>query len=132
MVTVSVTGPGTSVARTLTVAKSQRPSTLPTPTTTTTLPPGPPPASNCRLANARALRFGSTVLVIAIASPNQPTCPLPLEVRMSESTGSTPLLRLGWVWLNLIPDDGQCSDGTCSVVIIDGSDLVVRTIPVSR
>jgi hypothetical protein len=130
MVTVTVTGPGTDVAKTLTVAKAQRPSTLPDPTTTTTTTPGPPPASSCKLSQARAFRFGSTVLVVVIANPNQPTCTFPITARMSESAGGTPLLRLGWVWLNLLPAGTQCNDGVCSVVLVDGAGLTIKTVTV--
>jgi prepilin-type N-terminal cleavage/methylation domain-containing protein len=131
MVTVTVTGPGTDIAKTLTVAKAQRPSTLPDPVTTTTTAPGPPPASSCKLSQARAFRFGSTVLVLVIANPNQPTCTFPITARMSESPSGIALLRLGWVWLNLVPAGTQCNDGVCSVVLVDGAGLTIKTIPVA-
>jgi prepilin-type N-terminal cleavage/methylation domain-containing protein len=127
MVTVRVLGPGTDVATTLTVAKAERPSTLPIPVTTTTTMPGPPPASACRVSDARGFRFGSLVLVVVIANPNQPSCTWPLRARLSESTGSTTLIRLGWVWLNLVPAGSQCDDGSCSWVLLDGSGLTITT-----
>jgi hypothetical protein len=129
MVTIEVTSPRSSSPSSITVAKSSRPGSLPDPTTTTTTSPGTP-ASGCVIQHLRALRNGSDVLVLAIASPKQSSCPWPLKARMSESTTDSALLRLGWVFLGSLDPGHQCDDRDCTVVLRDGAGVVVGTVKV--
>ncbi len=126
MITVGVTGPGTTQARQLTVAKAERATTVVLPTTTTTVPPGPG-VTKCTTSSVGAYKFGSRVLVLVIASPNQPLCAWPLRVKLTDGTTTTNLFRLGWVWLASISSRPECDDNSCSVTVVDGGGLTVAT-----
>ena len=129
MITVGVTGPGTTRSRELTVAKAARATTVEIPTTTTTAPPGPG-VTKCTTSSVGAYKFGSRVLVLVIASPSQPLCAWPLRATLTDSGTTTNLLRLGWIWLASISSRPQCDDNVCSVRLVDGDGLTVATTTV--
>jgi hypothetical protein len=51
---------------------------------------------------------------------------------MSESTTLVLPFHAGSVWMARFSAEGQCDDGVCQVVILDGIGKVVTTVTVAK
>jgi prepilin-type N-terminal cleavage/methylation domain-containing protein len=133
MVTVSAHGPDSPTVRSLTVAKGQRPDTVPDNDNDPAPDPTPTPGQ-CVLKVVLPVRVGSNVVVLVVAAPRQPTCTFPLKVQISGAPASSAkvLTPLGWVQLATVPAGTQCDNHDCSIVVLDGAGRAITTVRVLR